>query len=96
MTVHFVPLFFLCLSSLQALVPLSVGTSVQPELLAASDHLPLLFEFSSFRIATLQPLFFASLMFFAALLSALLGCLPTPTVVDFAMKGDGSATEFTL
>jgi hypothetical protein len=99
MTLHFFPAFF-CFSSLQPLMPdgIVLVTSDHPALLAASDRFPLCFEFSSFRIA-LHPLFLASLIFFAALLSALLGCLFTPTVIGLGIQGVGladSLAELTL
>jgi hypothetical protein len=40
----------------------------------------------------LQPFFLASLMFFAALLSALLGCRPSNMAL-WAKYGDGSPAE---
>jgi hypothetical protein len=57
--------------------PESRDTSVHPALLAPSPILSFLGFFSSLRMLALQPLFLASLMFFAALLSALLGCRPS-------------------
>lgn len=53
--------------------PESRDTAVHPALLAPSPILSFLSFFPSLRMLALQPLFLASLMFFAALLSALLG-----------------------
>jgi hypothetical protein len=96
-TAHFPPVFpSLPPNRLTLRIPLCVLTSVHPALLAPSPHFsffPLLP--SSFFILALHPLFFASLIFFAALLSALLCCLPN--VMGFwPIQGLGSPVEFML
>jgi hypothetical protein len=68
-----------------------------PLSLVPSAAFPLFFPLLSFLILALQPLFFASLIFFAALLSALLDCLETPTGIGFCNgQGEGSAVELAL
>ena len=67
--------------------------SVQPALLA-SPHLSFFF---SGRMVARQPRFFASLIFFAALLSARLELRDMPTFTDFDCCHDkGGSTEMLL
>jgi len=86
------PLFF----SRSDFLPISLlmsEASVQPVLLA-SPHLSFLL---SGRILARQPRFFASLIFFAALLSARLEFRETPTATGFeCCQEEGGSTEVAL